>query len=673
LENKVAVRINTNALGDSICAIPTINKLSQAYEQPIAVFNDWSHLLVDHPSVSEMKLKEDSTEGYKIHEIFLTQGVHNNLKKHNIIDIRQFHAWDIGISLTGDEMNCDLYCEKPVEGLDDDDYVVIHPSKTWDSRTWSKDKWQELVDKLIYMGRKIIIIGNDVGQVEWNDDEGKMVSKGIIDIEGGINLVNKSTVPELRWIMNNKALCVVTMDSGVLHVAGTTDCHIVQLGSSINYKLRAPWRNGSQDYKYCYIGGSCKIFCGSDMKYGLREHDDIHGIPPLTDCREEFDEFECHSAVNNVFNHIMQLKIDDNSINLKRTEDGKPAIEVIGDYENSYIIEFIDKTNNKLLHQDTIDNNMWTCCNEIDKELLIKVNGKVFDVISKDDNILIKVNSNSLGDTIAAIPYIDKYRNDNKIDISVKINEKYVDIIKDSYPNLNYVNHENGFDKIIPINYNFYSKLQEGFALDLGYKDWEYIKPNLNIPLGPRLIEEKYAVINVHSTAQLKYWNHPKGKEVRNNALYWTELCIMLMNKGITPVIVELNEDFGVPPYLNGLPKGFIKKIGRPLKEVVNYMQHAEFFIGLSSGLAWLAHALNTKVAIIANFTDKEHEIPLSEPNYKRINNESVCNGCFNDTKNVFNSGDWEWCPEHRDTDRQFECHTSITPKQVFNEIKEWI
>ena len=164
-----------------------------------------------------------------------------------------------------------------------------------------------------------------------------------------------------------------------------------------------------------------------------------------------------------------------------------------------------------------------------------------------------------------------------------------------------------------------------------------------------------------------------QGKEVRNNALYWTELCTMLKNNGITPIIVELNKDWGVPPHFNGLPKGFTNKIGRPLKEVVNYIQHAEFFIGLSSGLAWLAHALNTKVAIIANFTDKEHEIPLSEPNYKRINNESVCNGCFNDTKNVFNSGDWEWCPEHKDTDRQFECHTSITPKQVFNEIKEWI
>ena len=135
---KIAVKINTKALGDSICAIPTINKLFQTYEQPITVFNNWSHLLINHPSVAELKNLDDSTDGYKVHELFLNHGPYNNFKKHNIIDIRQYHAWDIGISLTGDEMTCDLYCEKEVKGLSDNNYIVIHPSKTWDSRTWSK-------------------------------------------------------------------------------------------------------------------------------------------------------------------------------------------------------------------------------------------------------------------------------------------------------------------------------------------------------------------------------------------------------------------------------------------------------------------------------------------------------------------------------------------------------
>tara|TARA_R110000744_G_scaffold359939_1_gene467288 strand:+ start:1167 stop:2108 length:942 start_codon:yes stop_codon:yes gene_type:complete len=309
MESKIAIKINTNALGDSICAIPTINKLSTIYGKPITVFNDWSHLLINHPSVSEIKKLSDSTEGYIVHNTFKMHLEDGHEKKHNAIDIRQFHAWDIGISLIGDEMNCDLYCEDKID-VKFDNYIIIHPSKTWDSRTWSGEKWQELTDRLIDNNFKVIVIGNDLGQKEWTVDKG-YVSKNIYNIKGGVNLINKTTVPELRWLMNHKALCVVTMDSGVLHVAGTTDCDIIQLGSSINNKLRAPWRNKSQDYKYNYIEGSCNIACASDLKYGLKEHGTIHGIPPLNSCQEKYSEFLCHSTVDDVINCINKINKDD--------------------------------------------------------------------------------------------------------------------------------------------------------------------------------------------------------------------------------------------------------------------------------------------------------------------------------------------------------------------------
>jgi len=310
LEDKIAIKMHTFALGDSISAIPTINKLSKIYERPITVFNDWSHLLVGHPSVLEYKKFDDDSEGYLVHDTFQKGGIGNVdsiCKKHNAIDIRQYHAWDLGISLTNDEMNCDLYCEEEKE-IGIDNYVLIHPSKTWDSRTWEGDKWQDLSDKLIQLGLNVVIIGNDIDQLEFDSQEKEFVSKNMYNIRGNINLINKTTIPELRWMMNNKALCVITMDSGVLHVAGTTDCNIIQLGSSIDYKLRAPWRNGNQNYKYKYVGGSCNIFCASNLKYGLIEHNDIHGIPPLSDCKENYEEFLCHSSVNNVINAIISLE-----------------------------------------------------------------------------------------------------------------------------------------------------------------------------------------------------------------------------------------------------------------------------------------------------------------------------------------------------------------------------
>ena len=77
MEDKIAIKMHTFALGDSISAIPTINKLSKIYERPITVFNDWSHLLVGHPSVLECKKFDDNSEGYLIHDTFQKGGIGN--------------------------------------------------------------------------------------------------------------------------------------------------------------------------------------------------------------------------------------------------------------------------------------------------------------------------------------------------------------------------------------------------------------------------------------------------------------------------------------------------------------------------------------------------------------------------------------------------------------------
>ena len=60
---------------------------------------------------------------------------------------------------------------------------------------------------------------------------------------------------------------------------------------------------------------------------------------------------------------------------------------------------------------------------------------------------------------------------------------------------------------------------------------------------------------------------------------------------------------------------------------------------------------------------------PICEFKSNNINvhNFNVCNGCFN--KHIFDRGDWNWCPEHKGTDRQFECSINITPEMVTNRI----
>ena len=59
--------------------------------------------------------------------------------------------------------------------------------------------------------------------------------------------------------------------------------------------------------------------------------------------------------------------------------------------------------------------------------------------------------------------------------------------------------------------------------------------------------------------------------------------------------------------------------------------------------------------------------------NCTRITNTSVCNGCWNNPLFKFDKGNWNWCPEHEGTERQFECHKSITSEMVINQIQNLI
>ena len=291
--------------------------------------------------------------------------------------------------------------------------------------------------------------------------------------------------------------------------------------------------------------------------------------------------------------------------------------------------------------------------------------------------VLIHVLSNAMGDTIASIPYASEYQQKNNCIVYFCVNDFYMSFLKDAYPNITLVgrSHSIEFDERIDIDYNFNKPVQLGYAEQLGFENAEYIKPSISFNYKPRSIKNKYVVLSVHSTLQCKHWNHPKGKRVQPEQPYWNELCGMLRKLGYTPVVLGEYETFGTPPFFNGVPKKANKKTGVPFDEVLSLIHHSEFFIGLSSGLSWIAHAMGKKVAIIANFTEDWNEFDLNDEDYVRISNKSVCNGCFNkiNIEHSFDPSDWYWCPKHKGTDRQFECHTSITPEMVMSSIHKWL
>jgi autotransporter strand-loop-strand O-heptosyltransferase len=290
--------------------------------------------------------------------------------------------------------------------------------------------------------------------------------------------------------------------------------------------------------------------------------------------------------------------------------------------------------------------------------------------------VCINLLSNSLGDTIAATPYVSEYQKKHQINVDYKINSNLIFLLKDSYPNLNFVTDTNSnYDEIINLDYIFFKSVQGGYAEQLGFENPKYLRPVTPKSDLPRPIKNKYVILGIHSTSQLKYWNHPDGIKSQMESPYWNELSSTLRKLGYTPVTVERDELFGVPPFRNGLPSKANNKVGVSIQDLINLLTHCEFYIGLSSGISWLAHSLGKKVAMISNFTEDWTEFDLSEPDYIRITNKSVCHGCWNrvNLDFSFHADDWYWCPKHQNTERQFECHKSITPEMVIEQIKPFL
>jgi autotransporter strand-loop-strand O-heptosyltransferase len=129
-------------------------------------------------------------------------------------------------------------------------------------------------------------------------------------------------------------------------------------------------------------------------------------------------------------------------------------------------------------------------------------------------------------------------------------------------------------------------------------------------------------------------------------------------------VCIDKHSSFGKDEKMNFMPNGVIDKTGDlPLQDRITDIYNCEFFIGLGSGLSWLAWALGKEVILISGFSDPESEFYTP---YRVINRE-VCNSCWN--KEEFDKGNWNWCPYHEGAEREFECSKEITFEMVKKQI----
>ena len=187
-------------------------------------------------------------------------------------------------------------------------------------------------------------------------------------------------------------------------------------------------------------------------------------------------------------------------------------------------------------------------------------------------------------------------------------------------------------------------------AADVLGLDYQEIRPNIKLKDNKSPFERKYVTIATKSTANAKHWHNPYG---------WQEVVNHLKSRGYE--VVHMSKE-GTDL------QGVIRAEDLSIDDAARWIKNSEFFIGLGSGLSWLAWSLGKKVLMISGFSMKFCE--FTQDCY-RVINESVCHGCFN--THIFDRGDWNWCPVNKNTPKQFECTKKISSERVLEEIEKII
>ena len=349
--------IHSNSFGDTIASTPTLRSLSLSHRSKINVVTHVKYIFNGNPYVHNVysfaEFENLNLRDFVKYESFRYPGQKDGNgieKKFSCIDTRQLHSMDLGFQLLPEDMGYDFYPDPLSLDIElPKKYVVLHVTTNWANRTWDYNNWKNLIKWLKDNQFFTVLIGSGYREELHNSYSDKPLDKEcpMFDNYYGLDLTNKGTMSDMWWVIN-ESQCIVTMDSGPLHLAGTTDVDIIQLGSAINPKFRAPYRNGSQNYKYHYLGGSCNLFCNSNLYYNVKEWGDINSVPPQPNCAEDKPTFECHPSVDRVIyklkeilspitelevdNYIDILPSEENdriNFNFKKSLDKKVKLEVV--------------------------------------------------------------------------------------------------------------------------------------------------------------------------------------------------------------------------------------------------------------------------------------------------------------------------------------------------------
>lgn len=287
----------------------------------------------------------------------------------------------------------------------------------------------------------------------------------------------------------------------------------------------------------------------------------------------------------------------------------------------------------------------------------------------RGQNVRVYIDSKSLGDTLAWIPQVERFA-DAHPQTTVYVSYHWSGLIDESaYSNLVFIPPEAELSPCYAtysIGYYFEDienhhpydprtrSLQEVASDILGLASEERLPRLIRAETAFTVSEYKPTVtVATTSTAKCKHWLAENG---------WQTIIDWLVNEGYEVEVIQ-KEHTDLENITN-------KTGDYPIGDRIDQIQDSEFFIGLASGLSWLAWALEKPVVMISGFSLPETEFLT---NCERVINYDVCHGCWNDVRHEFARNEWNWCPRQEGTYREHECSREISVEMVLQAIQSTI
>ena len=346
-----------------------------------------------------------------------------------------------------------------------------------------------------------------------------------------------------------------------------------------------------------------------------------------------------------------------------------------------YLVKFTDGVTGEIYYETTLDGNSWCKC---DVKYFVKWNVTIYcqdklfwqhDYNASGKKVIIEIDTKALGDIIGWFPYVEEFRQQHGCDMYAALwsdklftNEYYphITFIKPKLVDIEFYKSVYAYYSIAVWldrknktfhrdchRYTFVGIPHQQIASDqLGLK-FKEIRPLINETSAK---PTNQVCIAIYGSSGIKQWMNPSG---------WQEVVDWLIDRGYVVKLLGAESDGYKGVYY---PKGVIKvDSSTDIHMASKELKQSKLFIGLGSGLTWLAWSLGVPVVVISGFSE-----PLTEmqSNCIRISAPPmVCSGCY--TKQIFFQDRWDYCPQHQDTARQHECSKKITSNMVIEELEK--